>query len=328
MNILVVDDIVTIVSLLRVALGKQGHMVYTARDGIQAEEILNKTPIDVVVTDWLMPELDGIGLIQWIRTNVRPGPTIIMVTSLGSAEGRVKVLEAGADAYIDKPVKPQQIIDVITDIEQKRFQRVTPTTIEKIALTKAKKQDYSGIGIAAGTSGALAIRQMFKNIENPARAAFFIVLHGPGWASEALADQIQMETAQPVVIPDDGEKVTRGVIYVAPGDRHMVVDPTGPVIRLVATPPENFVRPSADPLFRSIATVFGTHATGVVFGGTGCDASVGCGCIKIADGTIIVQDPSNSVSPQMPQMVISLGLSHFVVRGDKIANEISKRIRL
>ncbi len=327
MNILVVDDVVTVVSILRTTLSSKGHSVTTARDGKQAAEILTTSPMDIVLTDWLMPELDGLGLIQWIRAHVQPVPVIIMITSMESADARVKVLDAGADAYLVKPIKPQGIIDVITDIEQKKFQRVTPSIIDKIAIHKRSKElGYSGVGIVAGTSGAAVIRTLFKRIEHPERASYFIVLHGPGWASEALADQIQMETPLPVVIPADGERVERGTIYVAPGDKHMTVDPEGPVIRLLSTPPENFLRPSADPLFRSLAAAYGTHAIGVVLGGTGCDASVGCGHVKIGKGTTIVQDPSASISPQMPQNVVTLGLAQHVVPLEHIPEELSRRI--
>jgi len=271
-----------------------------------------------------MPQLDGLGLIQWIQAHCVPVPITIMVTSLKSPEARVRVLDAGADAYLDKPILPEQILDVVSDIEKKRFQRVTPSVIEKIALHKIKKQAYAGVCIAAGTSGPTAIRMVFNRIDRPERGAYFVVLHGPGWASESLADQIQMDTPLPVVIPRDGEKVEKGTIYVAPGERHMIVDPNGPVIRIVATPPENFVRPSADPLFRSVATAFGTRAVGIVLGGTGCDGSVGCGCINIAKGTVIVQDPAHSVSPQMAQNVVILGLARHVLPLERIADEVSR----
>jgi two-component system, chemotaxis family, protein-glutamate methylesterase/glutaminase len=327
MNILVVDDIVTIVSLLRTTLGSKGHTVVTARDGKQAEEAFKKTHFDIVLTDWLMPELDGIGLIHWIRANIRPVPVIIMITSVESPEARVKVLEAGADAYLNKPIKPQQISEVISQIEQKKFQRVTLNITDKIAVKRRSKDlGYAGVGIVAGTSGAAIIRTLFKKLEQPERASYFIVLHGPGWASEALADQIQMELPLPVVIPGDGEKIERGRIYVAPGDKHMIIDAEKAVIRLEATPPENFLRPSADPLFRSLASTFGARAIGVVYGGAGCDGSVGCSHVKIGEGTVIVQDPASSVSPQMPQNVITLGLAQHVMHADKIPGELSHRI--
>ncbi len=130
----------------------------------------------------------------------------------------------------------------------------------------------------------------------------------------------------PVVIPAEGERVERGTVYVAPGDKHMVVDPDGPVIRLLSSVPENFLRPSADPLFRSLAAAYGTHSVGVVFGGTGCDGSVGCGHVKVGKGTVIVQEPSTSVSPQMPQNVVALGLAQHVFPLEKIAEELSRHI--
>lgn len=329
MNILVVDDNITVVSIHRTTLTKKGYTVFTARDGKAAAAELTKHPIDIVLTDWLMPELDGFGLITWIRAHVKPAPIIIMITSLESVDGRVKVLDAGADAYLVKPVQPQHIIDMMTAIEQQRFQRVTAADIAKIVLKKVKPQQYSGVGIVAGTSGAAAIRSMFKRIATIRHAAFFVVLHGPGWASEALADQIQMETPQPVVIPTDGQPVVPGTIYVAPGDKHMIVSSErSVVIRLESTPPENFLRPSADPLFRSIASTYGKNSLSVVLGGTGCDGAVGCGYMNIAEGVVIVQDPSSSVSPQMPKNVITLGLAQSVLPLEKIPDELSGRIRV
>ncbi len=326
MNVLVVDDIVTIVSIVRMTLVKNGFTVFTARDGMQAQEVLQKVPIDVVFTDWLMPELDGIGLIRWIRDTIKPVPKVIVVSNLRSAEGRMKILVAGADGYIDKPIQPQQIIDVMKDIENMQFQSVTSSIIEEIALNKAKKQTYAAVGIVAGTSGAAAIRSLFRGIENAERAAYFIVLHGPGWAAEALVDHIQMETPLPVVIPKDREKIERGTIYVSPGGCHMIIDPNGPVIRLQVTSPINFVRPSADPLFRSMATAYGPRSTGIVLGGAGCDGSVGAGCINITGGAVIVQDPLGAISPQMPQNVITLNLAQFVLSIEKISGKIAERI--
>ena len=135
-----------------------------------------------------------------------------------------------------------------------------------------------------------------------------------------------MDTPLSVVIPKDYERIARGTIYVAPGDKHMTVDSVGPVIRLLSTPPENFLRPSADLLFRSIASVYGKRSISVVFGGAGVDGSVGSAHVKIGEGTVIVQDPSGSISPQMPQNVITLGLAHFVLPQDKIHEELSRRI--
>jgi two-component system chemotaxis response regulator CheB len=171
------------------------------------------------------------------------------------------------------------------------------------------------------------VKGIFTQIEGIKNIACFIVLHGPGWAAEALAEQMRGYTRTRVVIPNDGDRAEPDTIYIAPGDKHMLVASRNPVIQLVSTPPENFLRPSADPLFTSIAKVFGRRSVGVVLGGIGIDGSIGCGHIKVANGAIIVQEPSTAVSSQMPQNVISLGLASHVLPLEKIGAAIAGQVR-
>jgi two-component system chemotaxis sensor kinase CheA len=103
-NILVVDDQFTVRELQRSILEAAGYRVETARDGRAAWDLLRAgTPVDLVLTDIEMPELDGLGLAAEIRGNTETASLpIVMVTSRGSDEDRRRGLDAGADAYIVK----------------------------------------------------------------------------------------------------------------------------------------------------------------------------------------------------------------------------------
>jgi two-component system chemotaxis response regulator CheB len=192
---------------------------------------------------------------------------------------------------------------------------------------RGQTPNFCGIAFGAGTGGALGVRKIFSGMNSLPHAAFFIVLHGPGWAAEALAEQLQAQFASAVVIPKDNEKVKPGTIYIAPGDRHMIITPDALTIGLAHTPPENFHRPSIDPLFRSLAEVFGRRGVGVVLAGTGIDGYIGAGHIQVAHGTVIVQEPTDTAASQMTQNVITLGLATRVLPLEKIGGELLENLR-
>ncbi|MGE5499326.1 MAG: chemotaxis protein CheB, partial [Syntrophothermus sp.] len=106
--------------------------------------------------------------------------------------------------------------------------------------------------------------------------------------------------------------VKKGEIYLAPGDMHMLINPEKLEIELSDGPPENFVKPSADPLFRSAAKVFGNRLIGVVFTGMGHDGSIGAGYINAAGGVVIAQDPSTAIANSMPQTLVDLRLAKHI----------------
>jgi two-component system chemotaxis sensor kinase CheA len=102
-RILVCDDSLTTRFAMKSLLEIAGYPVVTASDGEEAWEVLERTPCQLVVSDWQMPRLDGVGLARRIRAHATLHRTpIILVTSLDSAEERAAGLEAGADGYLVK----------------------------------------------------------------------------------------------------------------------------------------------------------------------------------------------------------------------------------
>jgi two-component system, chemotaxis family, protein-glutamate methylesterase/glutaminase len=91
-------------------------------------------------------------------------------------------------------------------------------------------------------------------------------------------------------------------------------------------PPENFVRPAADPLFRSVAKAFGRDAVAVVLTGMGRDGTIGAGYVASAGGTVLAQDPATAILASMPQSVIDLRIATSVVPLDRMGAAISARI--
>ena len=107
MKILVVDDDSTLRHILQIQLTRAGYEVAQAEDGQVAWDVMQRETIRFVITDWMMPEMDGPELIRRIRQANLSGYTyIIMLTAKEGKEAVVTGLEAGADDYLTKPFDP------------------------------------------------------------------------------------------------------------------------------------------------------------------------------------------------------------------------------
>jgi len=110
LNILAVDDDAVTLNRVKHYLKKWGYNILTAGNGVEALEKFLSKDIDIVLTDWLMPELDGPGLIREVRRNSKQHVYIILVTSKGETDDLVSALsEAGADDYVAKPFNPEEL---------------------------------------------------------------------------------------------------------------------------------------------------------------------------------------------------------------------------
>jgi putative two-component system response regulator len=105
MNILIADDDPVTLKLLSSRLCAWGHTVQQAGDGNTAWEIIRSTPIDMVISDWMMPELDGLELCRRIRALQEPGYIyLILISAQDSKADIVHGLESGVDDYVTKPI--------------------------------------------------------------------------------------------------------------------------------------------------------------------------------------------------------------------------------
>jgi two-component system chemotaxis response regulator CheB len=185
---------------------------------------------------------------------------------------------------------------------------------------------FVGVCIAASTGGPQAVNEVFQALGVQSCAAFFVVQHGPAWMFEVFSQSLQRQTSMKVNLAEDGAQPVSGEIYVAPGEQHLVIAPRSLTLRLLDEPPVNYIRPAADPLFRSAAEAFGPHCIGVVMTGMGRDASLGASHVASAGGVVLVQDPKTAVVPSMPQTVIDLGIAREVVPLSNIGTAISRYI--
>jgi len=111
MKILIAEDDSSARRLIKLRLSAAGHEIVEAEDGQTAWKLFQQEPFHIVITDWMMPNLDGPGLIQNIRSSGQKGYTyIIMLTAIDDKPNVVMGLEAGADEYLTKPFDSKELI--------------------------------------------------------------------------------------------------------------------------------------------------------------------------------------------------------------------------
>jgi two-component system chemotaxis response regulator CheB len=158
--------------------------------------------------------------------------------------------------------------------------------------------------IGASAGGIEALNELVRGLRPDFGAPILLVLHIPADSPSLLAKILARAGTVKTKTADDGERAENGTLYVAPPDRHLLVEADG-TLRTPRGPRENRHRPSVDPLFRSAALGYGPHAIGVILSGTLDDGTAGLLAIQRRGGITIVQDPQDAAYPGMPMSAIA-----------------------
>ena len=185
------------------------------------------------------------------------------------------------------------------------------------------------VAIASSTGGPEALEELLTGIPNSFVPPIVIVQHIAAEFSATLAERLSRQTGLDVREASNEAQLDSGIVWVAPGGRHLEVKSRALGHRLVLNDdaPENSCRPSADVLFRSVAHSFGPHALSVVLTGLGSDGCAGARCIREADGYVLAQDEATSRVWSMPRHVIEAGLADMVVGLPDMSAEIIRCCR-
>jgi len=174
------------------------------------------------------------------------------------------------------------------------------------------------VAIAASLGGIAALRTLLAGLPEGFPAAVLVVQHQQRGRESALTSLLAPCCALPVRQARGGERVEEGVVYVAPPDHHLLASADGTLV-LSDAPREHFSRPSADPLFRSVALHFGARAVAVVLTGLQADGSGGVEAVHEAGGTVLAQDPATARAASMPAHSIGTGFVDRVLALEEIA---------
>ena len=160
------------------------------------------------------------------------------------------------------------------------------------------------IVIGASAGGVDALRSLVAGLRRDFAAPILIVLHIGAHRSE-LPALLSSAGPLPAKHAEDNELMLAGHIYIAPPDRHMIVE--GPRLRLTRGPRENWARPAINPLFRSAAEHYGASAIGVILTGRLNDGTAGLYEIMRHGGVTVIQDPDDAAYPDMPRSAVTHG---------------------
>ena len=179
--------------------------------------------------------------------------------------------------------------------------------------------------LGSSTGGPKALLTLFRGLRGKLNLPILLAQHMPATFTAMLAEHIADAGDRPAAEGGDGVTLAPGHVYVAPGDRHMIVEKGagGVVLRLNQEPPENFCRPSVDPLLRSVSRLYGPAVLVVILTGMGQDGLLGCKTVVEGGGTVIAQDAATSVVWGMPGAVATAGLCSAVLPLDAIAGKIA-----
>lgn len=328
MRILVAEDDPTSAFILEQILENEGYKVDITKNGEEAFLNLKNKHYDVLLTDWMMPKMNGIELIKKTRAEIINSPVIILITALSSTEAKNHAIESGADEFLSKPVYPKDVLEALSKSMSAINQKIKiPVIHDKPPKKEFKNIPFIPVLIGASSGGPPALIEVFKNISIRNKAVFFIVLHGPAWMLETFAEFLENDTLMTVKIAQNLITPELGTVYIAPGDFHLEIDEKTFQLKLNKNPMENYSRPSVDTLFRSAAKAFGQKCLGIILTGMGCDGSMGAINIFEAGGTLIAQDPKTAIVGSMPQRIIDLGIASEIVDLKKIGSRIDDYIK-
>lgn len=182
----------------------------------------------------------------------------------------------------------------------------------KTAPGAISKGAFDIVGLAASAGGLRVLSEILAALPADFPAAIVIVQHLDPRHRSLMADILSRRTALQVEEAKEGVRLSPGTAYIAPPNRHLLVNPDG-TLSLSQSELVHFVRPSADLLFESVAASYKERSIAVVLSGTGADGSMGVKAIKKMGGTVIVQDEKTSEFFGMPGAAMQTGCVDFVL---------------
>jgi two-component system chemotaxis response regulator CheB len=193
------------------------------------------------------------------------------------------------------------------------------------ACSTPKGQRFDIVAIAASAGGMNALRSVLGDLGADFPAAIVVVQHLDPRHRSMLAEILSRRCRLAVTEAMAGEEVRPGHVYIAPPNRHLLVNSDG-TLTLSESELVHFVRPSADLLFESVADSHKERVIAVVLTGTGNDGSTGVRAVKKMGGVVIAQDQESSEFFGMPGRAIATGVVDFVLPLTDIGPELARLV--
>ncbi|HEX6273833.1 MAG TPA: chemotaxis-specific protein-glutamate methyltransferase CheB [Polyangiaceae bacterium] len=341
-RIVVVDDSAVARKFLRDILAARDdfEVVAIARDGLDALERIAELEPDVVTLDLVMPNLDGVGVLEALKE--RPNrPEVVVVSMAGDdSELGVAALAAGAFEVVKKPtaLPTQRFFELAGELCDKvraAARRRERTTVEPLEELPPARPAVMGaptvrlVVVGASTGGPQALTQLFRALPADFPVPIAVVLHMPEGYTEAFARRLDADCALRVREASAGLSLEAGTVMVARAGMHLSLASLSErafVAALGVVPLDTPHRPSVDVLFESAARVVGAGVLGVVLTGMGSDGLAGARAIRAAGGQVLTESERSCVVYGMPRSVFEAGLSSGEASIERMATLIQRSL--
>jgi two-component system, chemotaxis family, protein-glutamate methylesterase/glutaminase len=335
-RVLIVDDSVVARSVIgRMIEGTRNFVVAGAVSDAQAAlAYLARHEVEIILLDIEMPGIDGLTALPDLLAAGK-GAKVLIVSS-SAEEGAAATVQALALGAADTLVKPGigAFGGRFADVLEERLSRLMDAPAETAAAmpqlpAPVVSDDFDIVAIGASTGGIHALSQLLRAIPASFQLPILVTQHLPPSFMSFFAAQLAVLGSRPCEVAVDCMRIRPGRIIVAPGTAHMRVVrmSEGAAIRLTDEKVSSGCMPSVDPMFESIAEVFGSRALGIVLSGMGRDGSEGARDLVAAGARILVQDRASSVVWGMPGSVANAGCASAVLPPDEIGRIVASRRR-
>lgn len=312
-RVMVVDDSPVMRSFMADAIARAPgfEVVATAHNASDAWAKIQSEGPDVITLDVEMPDMDGITFLERLM-QLHP-MSVVMVSALtqSGAQTTLRALQLGAADFVGKPLATQLRTDTTwldeLLLKLRRAAQLRPTRLahgrsdysapaqsaQSSSVRSARKCLAQLIAIGTGSSGTNGLSQMLVAFPRDCPPAI-VAAHLPALVTRALVARLSKDAVAQVKLAEDGARLSRGQIYLAPGDIHVGVTRVGPDIRVRLHPgePVRGCRPSIDLLFESAAKHAGSDTIGLLLDSIGDDGVSGLRVLCSSGGKAIRQVPS------------------------------------
>lgn len=337
-RILIVDDSAVIRTVISRTISAQPDMevagiAFNGELGVKSVASLKP---DIVILDIEMPVMDGITALPLILKE-KPGVRVLICSTLSArgADISIKALALGAAECILKPGGEaivsahdfqNELVRVLRSLAP-RFRKKetqaagTPASPKtNIVLNKSKPALPPRIvAIGSSTGGPKALMEIMGHLRDMP-VPIVITQHMPKTFTALLGQHISQNCNIPCTEGKEGEVLKPGHAYIAPGGYHMTFKKSGDsaAMHMTEDPPENFCRPSVNPMLRSLFPIYGNRILCVILTGMGNDGSQACAELVAQGGQVIAQDEATSVVWGMPGAVATAGICSAVLPANDI----------
>jgi two-component system chemotaxis response regulator CheB len=332
-QVLIVDDSVVARSVLgRMVEGTRRFRVAAAYSDVRAAlDYLKNHSVDIILLDIEMPGIDGLTALPDMIAAGR-GAKVLIVSS-AAEQGAAVSVQALALGAADTLVKPGigafggRFAEVLEERLSRLIEAHGHNEVHHHHGPVAAPDDFDLVAIGASTGGIHALSQLLRAIPASFQVPILVTQHLPPSFMTYFATQLAVLGGRPCEVATDRMRIRPGRIIVAPGDAHMRVVrmSDGAAIRLTHEKASSGCMPSVDPMFESVAEVFGNRALGVVLSGMGRDGCEGAKDMIDCGARVLVQDRGSSVVWGMPGAVANAGRASAVMPPDEIGRLIARR---